>query len=217
MLQKIFLIIFLVTVAFSNFVEAANKPKVAVMDLGEFSGAYTTEVNTAKVGSMVVDYMQQALAKDGRFSVIDTGPLESQPNAKDLQKAGLISPSRAGEIAKILGVDYLIYGNFSSLTGKDGIFEILKYGSGGKLYEIKAKIMIRIGRVQNDKEEMPVIAMAKGEGISKSSQVKAGKDSVSITIGTAKIPQESVHNAARKAAYDAVAKLLKNLPENFFN
>ena len=215
MLRKNFLIIFFITVAFSNFVEAENKPKVAVMDLGEFSGAYTSEVNTAKVGSMVVEYILEALTDDGRFSVIDTGPLESQPNAKDLQKAGIISPSRAGEIAKILGVDYLIYGNFSSLTGDDGILEVLKYSSGGRLYEIKATITIRIADSKNDKGH--IVAMAEGVGISKSSQVKVGKDSVSITVGTAKIPQESVHNAAQKAAYDAVAKLLKNLPENFFN
>ncbi len=217
MLRKICLIIFLVTVAFSNFVAAADKPKVAVMDLGEFSGAYATEVNTANVGAMVVDYILEALTEDGRFMVIDRELYEKQLNEKNLQKAGLISPSRAREIAKILGVDYLIYGNFSSLTGKDGILEVLKYGSGGRLYEIKAKITIRIGHVQNDKKEMPVIAMAKGVGISKSSQVKVGTNTISITVGTAKIPQESVHNAAQKAAYDAVAKLLKNLPENFFN
>ena len=215
MLQKICLIIFLVTVAFSNFVEAANKPKVAVMDLGEFSGAYTSEVNTEKVGTMVVEYILEALTDDGRFMVIDRELYEKQLNEKNLQKAGLISPSRAGEIAKILGVDYLIYGNFSSLTGKDGIFEVLKYSSGGRLYEIQAKIIIRIADSKDDKGHL--IAMAEGVGISKSSQVKAGTNTVSITIGTAKIPQESVHNAAKKAAYDAVANLLKNLPENFFN
>ena len=216
MLQKICLIIFLITIAFSNFVEAANKPKVAVMDLGEFSGAYTSEVNTSNVGTMVVEYITKALTDDGRFTVIDSEIfLEGQPNAKELEKAGIVSPSRAGEIAKILGVDYLIYGNFSSLTGKDGIFEVLKYSSGGRLYEIKATIIIRIADSKNDKGHL--IAMAEGVGISKSSQVKVGKDSVSITVGTAKIPQESVHNAARKAAYDAIEKLLKNLPENFFN
>lgn len=216
MLQKIFVIIFLVTVAFSNFVEAADKPKIAVMDLGEFSGAYTTEVNTEKVGTMVVDYMQKALNDDGRFTVISRRLYKEQLNAKNLQKAGIVSPSRAREIAKILGVDYLIYGNFSSLTGKDGILEVLKYSSGGRLHEIKAKIIIRITDVKNN-EGRQIITMAEGVGISKSSQVKVGKDTVSITVGTAKIPQESVHNAAQKAAYDAVAKLLKNLPENFFN
>ena len=53
MLRIIFLTIFLVTVTFSNFVEAADKPKVLVMDLGTFDGAFTNELNTERVGMMV--------------------------------------------------------------------------------------------------------------------------------------------------------------------
>ena len=211
MLKIIFSAIFLVAVTFSNFVEAADKPKVAVMDLGEFRGAYTSELNTQKVGAMVSDYIIKALTDDGRFTVISKRFFKEQIDAKNLQKAGIISPNQAKEIAKILGVDYLIYGHVSSVDGDDGVFEVIPYG-GGKLYELKAQLHIRITAVKNGGRR--IIAMAKGEGVSKSSEVKVGKDTIFLKIGVTKIPQVSVHNALKKAAFDATDKLLVKIFES---
>lgn len=208
MLKIIFSAIFFVAFTFSNFVAAADKPKVAVMDLGEFRGAYTSELGTENAGTMVVDYIIKALKNDGRFAVMDREYFEEQLNAKNLQKAGIISPSRAREIAKILGIDYLIYGNVNNVGGNSSIFEIVPYG-GGNFHKVKVRLIIRIMDIKN---EGRIVAAAKGEGISNSSEVKVGKDTIFVKIGTAKIPQVSVHNALQKAASDSTHKLL----ESFF-
>ena len=210
MLKKILLTVILSVAFFSNFAEAADKYKVAVMDLGEFSGAYTSELSTENIGAMVSEYIVQALNKDGRFKVIERRLFEEQLKKKNLQQAGIIPAEQAAEIAKILGVDYLIYGNVNNVGGNSGIFEVVKYG-GGKVHELRARLIIRMVDVKKDISR--IVAAGKGEGFSKSSEVKLGDDTKFIKIGTAKIPQVSVHNAAKKAAYDAVAKLT----ESFFS
>lgn len=206
MLKIFFASIFFIALTFSNFVEAANKPKVAVMDLGEFRGAYSSELGTQNVGTMVVDYIIKALQKDGRFVVIDREKFEEQLNTKNLQKAGINSPSRAREIAKILGIDYLIHGNVNNVGGNSSIFEVVPYG-GGKFHEVKARLIIRMMDIKNDGL---TVAAAEGKGVSKSSEVKISQDTIFVKIGTAKIPQVSVSNALQKAASDVTAKLLKS-------
>ena len=215
MLKIIFSAIFFVAFTFSNFVAAADKPKVAVMDLGEFRGAYTSELGTENAGTMVVDYIIKALKLQVKITCQIRASrkrrreyFEEQLNAKNLQKAGIISPSRAREIAKILGIDYLIYGNVNNVGGNSSIFEIVPYG-GGNFHKVKVRLIIRIMDIKN---EGRIVAAAKGEGISNSSEVKVGKDTIFVKIGTAKIPQVSVHNALQKAASDSTHKLL----ESFF-
>ena len=209
MLKIIFTAIFLAAFTFSNFAEAADKIKVAVMDLGEFGGAYTSELATKNVGAMVSAYIIKNLSSDARFSVIDKEFFEQQVKNKNLQAVGIISPKQAGEIAKILGVDYLIYGNVNNVTGDSGIFEVVRYG-GGKSYEVKAKLIIRMMDIKNSGRQ--IVAAAEGIGVSKSSEIKISQDTIFFKIGATKIPQDSVHNAARKAAADAVTKLI----ESFF-
>lgn len=208
MLRIIFLTIFLVTVTFSNFVEAADKPKVVVMDLGTFDGAFTNELNTENVGAMVSDYIIQALTDDGRFAVIDKELFEKQLEAQNLKISGVLSSKKACEIAKVIGgIDYIICGNANGIGSNPGIFDVVQ--SGGKFHSIKTHLMIRLMEVKKGQ----VVASASGEGVSKSSEVKAGAKTISIKIGTVNVPQECVHNATKKAALDAVAKLTKN----FFN
>lgn len=205
MLRIIFLTMFLVTVTFSNFVEAADKPKIAVLDLGAFDGAFTNELNTEKVGTMVSDYIIKALTEDGRFTVID---IEQKLEDKNLQISGVISSEKACEIAKVIGgIDYIVCGNVNGVSSDTRIFEVVQ--NGGNFHSIKTRLHVRIMEVKTGQ----IVAAANGEGVSKSSEVHGGQSKIFIRIGTSKIPQVCVHNATRNAAFDAV----KNLSANFFS
>ena len=201
-------IFFLLAVTFTNFVEAADKPKVAVMDLGEFSGAFTSELSTDNVGAMVSVHIIKSLTDEKKFTVIDKETFEKQLAAKNLQISGLISPNKAREIAKILNVDYLIYGNVDNVDGIEKVFDVKL--NGGKFNELKVRLTVRMMDVKTGK----ILMAVKGEGISKSTEIKGGKGTLTIKIGTTEIPQICVHNAMQKAAQDVVDKLIKGFHES---
>lgn len=190
-------------VVFLNFAEAAEKPKVAVMDLGAYDGSYTNNLNTENIGAMASDYIIQALTENGKFKTISRELVTEEIAAQKLQISGLIPPSIAKEIAAILEVDYLIYGNINSVDSDSLTVEIVM--NGGKFHSVKVCMIVRMMDVKTG----DIVAVAKGEGVSKSSEIKAGTDKLGfITVGKHKIPQVSVHNAAKKAAYSMVDKLI---------
>lgn len=207
-MRIIFWIFFFLAVAVTNIVEAAEKPKVAVMDLGEFKGAFISELSTDNVGAMASDYIAKKLVADKRFTVISREIFKKQLDEKNLQISGVISANKAAEIAKILNIDYLIYGNVDSADGIEKVFDVKL--NGGKFHELKACLIVRMTDVKTGK----IIAVAKGEGMSKSTEFKGGKDALTIKIGTTEIPQICVHNAMRKAAENVAYKLMERFPKS---
>lgn len=122
--------------------------------------------------------------------------------------SGVIPPSIAKEIAKILNVDYLIYGDINSVDGDRLIIEVVS--NGGKFHSVKVSMIVRMMNVKTG----DIVTAARGEGISKSSEIKVGKGKIGfITIGKNKIPQVSVHNATKKAAFSMVDNLIKNFSD----
>lgn len=206
MWKFIFLTILFVT--FTNFTNAAEKPKVAVMDLGAYDGSYSNNLNTDNVGAMASDYIIEALKENGKFSIISPEIITEEIAAQKLKISGLIPPSIAKEIAEILKVDYLIYGNINSVDSDSLTVEVVM--NGGKFHSVKVCMIVRMVNVKTG----DVVAVAKGEGVSKSSEIKVGKSKLGfITIGKHKIPQISVHNAAKKAAYSMVDKLVASFSD----
>lgn len=186
----------------SNFACAAEKPRVAVMDLGAYSGSVTSDLKTEHIGEAAAEYIIQALNNDGRFAVVDSANFAEKIAAKNLKTAGLIPPSVAREIAAICNVDYLIYGNISGVNSDSFILEVIK--NGGKFHSLKVKMIVRMMKVETG----DIVSMAEGVGVSKSSEIKLGKDNIGfITVGKDKIPQNSVINATKKAAYSMVKEL----------
>lgn len=204
MLKIIFTAIFFIT--FSNFANAAGKLTVAVMDLGAFNGAYSSDLNTENIGAMASDYIIEALSETGKFTIIDKENVAKEIDAQKMKISGVIPPSIAKEIAKILNVDYLIYGDINSVDGDSLIIEVVS--NGGKFHSVKVSMIVRMMNVKTG----DIVTAARGEGVSKSSEIKVGKGKIGfITIGKNKIPQISVHNATKKAAFSMVDNLIKNL------
>ena len=186
--------------------EFSGKFDVAVMDLGKHSGAIGGEIASNHLGEMASEYVIEALVESGKFNVISKRLAEENLAKEGLSISGIIYPSAAKKIGKILGVKYLIYGNVSGVTGDTLTIEV--FSNGTKVHSVKSTLVVRMSDVTSG----DIVTAARGEGVSKSSHVKAGYEKFGyITIGKKKIPQVSVHNAIKKAAYATVDVLIERL------
>lgn len=182
-------------------------PTVAVMDFGKLSNA-SGGVNDNNVGLAVSDYIIEALIESGKFEVASREQIKEILAENDLDIAGIIPPSKARQIGKILGVRYIIYGNVNDVNSDTFTLEIIS--NGADVHTVKALIIARM----MDVETGDIVTAARGEGKSKSSRVKVSAMNVGyISIGSAKVSEVSVHNAIKKAAYSMVDLLIKRLED----
>lgn len=208
MLKKIFTVI---AMSFALIISTAHaetpaKLKVAVVDFGLHGGAITSDLNVENVGAMCTDHIIEALLDSGKFSIPARELFNEQLAAKNLEGVGIIPPSMILEVGKTMGVDYVIIGSVFGVGGEQCVLEVAS--NGAKINSVKACIIARLVEVRTGH----IVTMAEGRGESKSSLVKAGKDNFGfITIGKKKVPQGSVHNSVRKAAFSLVDDLIKNL------
>ena len=185
------------------------KPTVAVMDFSNYEGGATHDINLTGVGRMVSDYIIEALTDSGQFEVSDKDVPAGQLTAENLNVVGTIDPDTARRLGEILGVKYIIYGNVNGVSGDSFIIEVML--NGANIHTVEARIIACLMEVETG----DIVAVARGEGKSKSSLVKAGKEGIGyIAIGSKKISQVSVHNAVKKAAYNMVDVLVRRFYEN---
>ena len=183
-----------------------SHPLVVVMDFGTHKGATTADINLTAAEKASCDYVMERLVEDGRFEVMERDLMQEKLEAEQLNTTGLIDPDTARRIGAILGVRYIVYGNVTDMTASDTGTSIM--GSGVKLLNVKSHIIARL----MDVETGDILMASKGEGKSTSSLTKIGTEELgTITIGTQKVSQESVHNALQKAAYAAVDTMLERL------
>ena len=184
-------------------------PLVAVMDFGTHQGATTADINLGAAEKASCDYVIERLVEDGRIEVMDREMMQEKLEAEQLKTTGLIDPDTAKRIGAILGVRYIFYGNVTDLTASDVGTTIM--ASGVKLLNVKCHIIARLMDVQTG----DILMAAKGEGKSTSSLTKIGTEELgTITVGTKKVSQESVHNALQKAAYASVDTMLERIYGN---
>ena len=175
--------------------------KVAVMDFGTHPYAVTIDINILNAGKAAHEYILQRLFESQKMDI-----MAAQLAAENLNTTGLIYHDTAQKIGKILGVDYIIYGNVNDVT----LSEIgTQVGIGGvNVCTVKAHIIARIMNVETGE----IISMAKGEGKSKSSFVKVqGGEVLTVEVGNTKVTQDSVHNAIQQAAFQTVDVLIGRL------
>ena len=198
-------------VAFAMFASAfaatiEQGAKVAVMDFGTHPYAVTIDINILNAGKAAHEYILQRLFESQKMDIMDKDLFAAQLAAENLNTTGLIYHDTAQKIGKILGVDYIIYGNVNDVT----LSEIgTQVGIGGvNVCTVKAHIIARIMNVETGE----IISMAKGEGKSKSSFVKVqGGEVLTVEVGNTKVTQDSVHNAIQQAAFQTVDVLIGRL------
>lgn len=186
---------------------------VAVMDFGTRPGATTAEININNAEHVSCDYIITRLVNRQCFNVMEKELALNTAKAEGLKVVGLIDPDSAKRIGELLKTKYLIYGNVTNVSVSDtGTSIVGNIGGGVNVCTVKAHIMARM----MDIETGNIIAIAKGDGKSKSSFVKiaAGNSLMNVNvvkIGTARVTQDSVHNAIQKAAYAAADDLMFKL------
>lgn len=86
---------------------SANKPRVAVLEFGHKA----LEANWSRAGEAAQDMFITELVKSGRFTVVDRERLDAIMREKNLSLSGDIDPRTAVQAGKLLGVEYIIFGN----------------------------------------------------------------------------------------------------------
>lgn len=199
-------LLLLLCVFFTVACSTAFAKTVAVMDFGTHPHAVTVDIDVLNAGKSANEYILQRLVQCPNLTVVDRTLAEDQIEAENLNTTGLIDPDTAKRLGEILGADYIIYGNVNDVSVSE---TSAKFVLGGvTVCTIKSHIIARMMEVNTG----AIIAAAKGEGKSKSSFVKLKGGSVPlVSVGTAKVTQDSVHNALQLAAFQTVDILIKRL------
>ena len=198
-LTIIMTLIFMTSVSFAATIE--KNTSVAVMDFGTHPQAVPININIFNAGKAASEYVVDAIVKTNKFEVMDKSLVENKIKAEHLNTTGLIDPDTAKRIGKILGVKYIIYGNVNDVTLSEIGTDLV--AGGVTVCTVKSHLILRM----MDVETGNIICATKGEGKSKSS----GGSAALIEVGTAKVTQDSVHNALKKAAIQSVDVLIERL------
>lgn len=134
-----------------------------------------------------------------KVAVMDFGKLSNA--------AGGINTDNVGLAVSDYIIQALVDSGKFKVMEKDLLEEVL---AENDVHTVKALIIAQM----MDVETGDIITAARCEGKSKGSNVKVGVSNVAyLTIVMAKIPQVSVHNAIKKAAYSTVDLLIKRLED----
>lgn len=98
----------------------ASKPRVAVLEFGNKA----LEGHWSRAGEAAQDMLITELVKSGRFTVVDRERLDAIMREKNLSLSGDIDPRTAVQAGKLLGVEYIIFGNvteFGEETAKAAV------------------------------------------------------------------------------------------------
>lgn len=186
---------------------ASAAPAVAVMDFGIHQNT-AAEYLVVDGRNAADDYIMARLLEKKKFELTDRLVIEEEINKENLNITGVIDADTAKRLGELLGVPYIIYGN---------IIDVCEDSMGGSYQGIGLDthtIISHINLRMMDTRTGEILAVVKGEGRSSGSYVKAKIARIdTVKIGNISASMDSVHNAVKKAAYDAVDKLLeKKLP-----
>lgn len=88
---------------------AAEKPRLAVLEFGHKA----LEAHWTNAGEAAQDMFITELVRSGKFTVIDRERLDALMREKNLSLAGDIDPRTAVQAGKLLGVEYVLFGNIT--------------------------------------------------------------------------------------------------------
>lgn len=195
----VFILAFLIFIpkveAEKNSVESSNKPRVMVVDCEIFENPALGD--SRQLGT--ADYIVESLFESERFVLIDSYGLREE--ISEIQLSPNYNPflGRALTIASRYNVDYIVYSDFDFDYGNSILIET-KF-KDGNFKSVKVTLIVHMLEVKTGR----IVATAKGEGISKISEIEDQKN-----LAKNSVPQICLHNAAYKAARSATNNLLKN-------
>lgn len=130
MIRRIGLVGMAMALATSSFA-AEGKPRVAVLEFGHKA----LESRWWGSGGAAQDMFITELVKSGRFTVIDRERLDALMQEKNLSLSGDVDSATAVKAGKLLGVQYILFGNVTEF----GITEGKAHGGWGVAFDVKKK------------------------------------------------------------------------------
>ena len=180
---------------------ALAAPSVAVMDFGIYQGT-AADTMTVEDGESASAYIIARLVETKKFDVVDKMVIEENIANEKLSISGIIDADSAKRIGELLGVQYIIYGNVIDvgLDSVGGSYSGIGLDNNTIVSHINLRLM--------DTRTGQILAVVKGQGESSAAYVKAKvTHNASIKLGNVQVSMDAVHNAVKKAAFDAVDKL----------
>ncbi|MBC7327030.1 hypothetical protein H5T87_02810 [bacterium] len=211
-MRKIGLFLFMllfISLTFSQETTGNVKKRIAVVPFD------SQMVGTVNLGKIVGEMFTTALVRMGAFDVIERSKIEAVMEELKLQHGGMVDPSSAVAMGKLLGVDYILTGTITEFgireEKKGGILGFLRnlFGGGARKVSIaRIKFDYRIIDVSTGR----IFFADTGEGEEKQS-------SFSLAVGTdlnkwiggvgtesKEWEQSAFSKATRKAVENAIRK-----------
>ena len=205
-------------------------PNVAVLPYAN-KAAVSAELSLADA-SLVSEFVVEKLLDSERFQVIERDALMAIMQEQNFTMSGMVDPSTAPQIGKLLGTHYFVVGSVTGLsTKKSGLsYENNNMGAGGKKNTVIANVTARFIDVETGR--IVLAASGTGESASTNMEFKLNRtktnsiettgydestdeeyimegeetttDTHTIRIGTEDFSQVQVRNALYKAVDDLV-------------
>lgn len=204
-------LVFLFLASFAMPQEAAPslKKRIAVIPFD------SQLVGTLNLGGIVGEMFTTALVRLGSFDVIEREKIDTIIQELKLQQGGMVEPSSAVAIGKLLGVDYILTGTITEFGIREekkggilGFFKDLLGGGAKKISIARVKFDFRIIDVATGK----IFFADTGEGEEKESSLSlgVGTDLNNWIAGVGKESREweqsAFSKATRKAVDNAIGK-----------
>ncbi len=202
-------LLFLVSSLFSQEVAPNLKKRIAVIPFD------SEVVSTPNLGRIVGEMFTTALVRLGAFDVIERSKIEAITQELKFQQSGMVDPSTAVAIGKLLGVEYILTGTITEFGIREekkggilGFFKNLFGGGAKKISKARIKFDFRIIDVATGK----IFFADTGEGEEKQSSFAFGvgtdleKWIGGIGTESKEWEQSAFSKATRKAVDNAIGK-----------
>lgn len=214
-MKKVFIVLFaLVIIVSSAFNADAAKKKVAVLDFDFSTVTDRWWPNTWNIGKGIADMMVTQIVKDGTFSAVERKKLDLVLSEQKLGASGLVDPSTAAQIGRILGAQYVIVGSvtqFSVDTKEFGLGAITsKFGFGGTdVSNTVATVYIDARMINTSTAEIEGVAEGKAEESRKGLKLGGGnfKGFGGFSFGSKNFQDTILGKATRECVVDVVKQL----------
>jgi curli biogenesis system outer membrane secretion channel CsgG len=196
--------------------QAQSRSRIAVLDfdLADTSGNYGSYSFFRGIGPArgISDLLTNKLVRSGNYSVIERSRLEDILREQNLVLSGRIDPSKAAEIGRILGVEYVVLGSITRFNlqenntgGRVCLPFIGCVGGGMNTYTAKIELTARL--VNTTTAE--IVLAAEGQGTAKQQGGRVDTGDIDVDSST-----QNHDELVSDAADEAIAQLVDELTDS---
>ena len=196
---------------------AGNKKRIAVMDFED--KAQGQHAGWRNPGKGMTDMLVTALAKSGKYTVIEREALEKVMKEQRLGATGIVTAQTAAKMGQLLGIQYIVTGSITEFGVKESKLGV---GNLGGLFGVRggvdtktntAKVACDIRMIDTSTGE--IVKSEKGEGEESSTGVSVDLSvAPSVDFGKDGFDETVIGKAVRKTI-ESVSRPLIEMAEKF--